>query len=483
MSGSLLVLNDLILERNVAKKSLSSSISYKKRGLMSATILMIHSLFFYAQFSGIGNDQIGGLSRASIDLNMDYKATGSLEKLLEFIGYDFCSSYTPVCNEPFSNFTNSICQAVECHNLTVHKHIIDISYMKSIHELWTRNYPLGNYAGRPAAIGLTLFSFIWPHLKLILMHIYFYKKTSKKRQRNVNYWLTVFGKWSLTDVLVMCLIISIFNINIQLSILQLWEGISSVFNIMCIDICDIIAMPHFNCNNTCNMIDMVLNNTLTPSNLPSSNINVTLQMECLLAMYVFCAAVILSLITSIVIDNMNKINDRNDYLYVPAFKIHFTHIILLVIEFGLIVITLSQSLLKRYVNGSLPLALKTFDIYLDKEYTIIDILNIAGNGGNYDKFIGGIVWIFIIIMPLLRPLSLFILLLFPIPIQLQKNLFHISTYCSVFLAIDVLALIIPFINMSFGPMSALLLNSKFPFCTVLNKLFPSLLYYTTIVHY
>ena len=54
-----------------------------------------------------------------------------------------------------------------------------------------------------AAGALFGFSFIWPHVKLLLMHLLYYLPIGSSLRRNGNYWLAFWGKWSLTDALVM----------------------------------------------------------------------------------------------------------------------------------------------------------------------------------------------------------------------------------------------------------------------------------------
>ena len=60
------------------------------------------------------------------------------------------------------------------------------------------------FPGRTSAAVLFSFSFVWPHLKLLLMHLFFYLPLPPTLRRNGNYWFAFFGKWSITDVLTMC---------------------------------------------------------------------------------------------------------------------------------------------------------------------------------------------------------------------------------------------------------------------------------------
>ncbi len=64
-----------------------------------------------------------------------------------------------------------------------------------------------SYPGADGAAVLFGFSFVWPHVKLLLLHIFYYARLSPGVRRNALYWFAFFGKWSLADVLVMAVII------------------------------------------------------------------------------------------------------------------------------------------------------------------------------------------------------------------------------------------------------------------------------------
>ena len=69
--------------------------------------------------------------------------------------------------------------------------------------------------GKPGAVVLFGFSFVWPHVKLALLHLFFYLPMTSKGRRNGNYWLAVFGKWSFTDVLVCATLVGVFKLTID----------------------------------------------------------------------------------------------------------------------------------------------------------------------------------------------------------------------------------------------------------------------------
>ena len=69
------------------------------------------------------------------------------------------------------------------------------------------------YPGRTSAVALVVFSFVWPHVKLLVLHAFFYLRLSPAFRRNGNYWLSFFGKWTLIDVLVMCAPIGLLHLQ------------------------------------------------------------------------------------------------------------------------------------------------------------------------------------------------------------------------------------------------------------------------------
>lgn len=81
----------------------------------------------------------------------------------------------------------------------------------------TRHY------GQAAAAVLFGFSFVWPHVKLFLLHLFFYLPMASRSRRNGNYWLAVFGKWSFTDVLVLSTLVGVFHLTVDTTAHQVWD--------------------------------------------------------------------------------------------------------------------------------------------------------------------------------------------------------------------------------------------------------------------
>jgi len=77
--------------------------------------------------------------------------------------------------------------------------------------------------GQAAAGVLFGFSFVWPHVKLLLLHLFFYLPLASRSRRNGNYWLAVFGKWSFTDVLVLSTLVGVFHLTVDTTAHQVWD--------------------------------------------------------------------------------------------------------------------------------------------------------------------------------------------------------------------------------------------------------------------
>ena len=78
--------------------------------------------------------------------------------------------------------------------------------------------------GKPGAVVLFGFSFVWPHVKLALLHLFFYLPMTSRGRRNGNYWLAVFGKWSFTDVLVMSALVGVFHLTLDTTASEVWDS-------------------------------------------------------------------------------------------------------------------------------------------------------------------------------------------------------------------------------------------------------------------
>ena len=64
----------------------------------------------------------------------------------------------------------------------------------------------------------------------------------------VNFWLAFGGKWSLTDVIVMCVIIALFNIPLAVPLQRLWGEFEGYISGECETYCEGLSIaPRINC--------------------------------------------------------------------------------------------------------------------------------------------------------------------------------------------------------------------------------------------
>ena len=93
------------------------------------------------------------------------------------------------------------------------KDVQTFTYMFAIKELWTARDLPGTFLPRSAAVLLIIFSGLWPHLKLIMLNLTWFFGKHKIRRTKTLAWLAALGKWSLADVLVVCVMVGVLNLD------------------------------------------------------------------------------------------------------------------------------------------------------------------------------------------------------------------------------------------------------------------------------
>lgn len=74
------------------------------------------------------------------------------------------------------------------------------------------------YPGRRAAAFLFLASLVWPHLKLLSLHLAWYLPLRKRLRRNILWLLSSLGKWSFSDVMVMAALLAVLYIDLGVTL-------------------------------------------------------------------------------------------------------------------------------------------------------------------------------------------------------------------------------------------------------------------------
>jgi hypothetical protein len=228
--------------------SLAAESGRLRSALVSTCICAAHVLFAYAQLSGTGRDCPGvsssaacpldlpddGLVEVRLQASVRWEARNVLALGLSRVEDMFChgnctadgkfpknTSCAPLLQCDYCFDKSAMFSKQQCA-LTYVRSVMHLSYIYMIRELWERDQCpecyqptdpccTGFHPGRPAVFILVGASFIWPHVKLALLHLTFYMPLLPATRRNRNYWLAFFGKWTLTDVLVWCMCLGVFH--------------------------------------------------------------------------------------------------------------------------------------------------------------------------------------------------------------------------------------------------------------------------------
>mmetsp|Transcript_1214 Transcript_1214/g.2541 ORF Transcript_1214/g.2541 Transcript_1214/m.2541 type:complete len:748 (-) Transcript_1214:68-2311(-) len=170
--------------------------------LISILALLTHVLFAYGQIAPMWRLRLN----AQIDVWANATTTLS-RRTFDAIGLNHTEHVLFDYNDDVSTFT----------------------YGFAIKQLWIAAGLPNKFMSRLAAVLLVLFSGVWPHLKLLLLHMTVRMPYGPDRCRNRTaslYWLSTFGKWTLADVFVVCALIGIVALNWTVDPMAVRDGIS-----------------------------------------------------------------------------------------------------------------------------------------------------------------------------------------------------------------------------------------------------------------
>lgn len=141
-----------------------------------------------------------------------YGQTSDMWKIIQRINYSI--HYDVVSTESKLAFD---ALQLPLHNTYSEDDVKDLrvyTYGLAIHELWKANNMPGAFIlSKIAAILLLLFSGIWPHLKLFMLLITWFIGNNPIRRQRILSSLSILGKWSFADVLVVCIMVGVLNIS------------------------------------------------------------------------------------------------------------------------------------------------------------------------------------------------------------------------------------------------------------------------------
>jgi len=166
--------------------ALSSTVSRNHCIIISFVILLAHGLFLWGQLDLLWAQYVSYSASGSV--SVDNITSTFIADRINITSIDINQGNT---NDPYL--------------------VGEWSYGGMLNELWVYS--------KVTAVVLFIFSAFWPHLKLVLLHVYFYRPIPSKPRRAALYWLDAVGKMSLADVCATCMIFLLLNFQatIQLS--------------------------------------------------------------------------------------------------------------------------------------------------------------------------------------------------------------------------------------------------------------------------
>ena len=172
------------IEQQKLNYTLSSTISTKHRIFISCLILLSHALFLWGQLDILWGQFV------YTQVNVQASATNNLTQT--------------ITGDLFNGQTSTTKNKED---------VVEIgswSYGGMLSELWIYS--------KLTAVFLFVFSAFWPHLKLVLLHVYFYLPVPSKPRQAAMYWLDSVGKMSLADVCATCMLFLLLNIQADINV-------------------------------------------------------------------------------------------------------------------------------------------------------------------------------------------------------------------------------------------------------------------------
>ena len=176
--GSIKNSSEVAADVTSSSYALSSTVSKNHSIIISFLILLAHGLFLWGQLDLLWAQYVS------------YSASGSVS--VDNITSTFIADRTNITSFDINQGNTNDPYLVGAW-----------SYGGMLNELWI-------YSNVTAAV-LFLFSAFWPHLKLVLLHVYFYRPVPSKPRRAALYWLDAVGKMSLADVCATCMMFLLLN--------------------------------------------------------------------------------------------------------------------------------------------------------------------------------------------------------------------------------------------------------------------------------
>jgi hypothetical protein len=204
------------------------------------------------------------------------------------------------------------------------------TYWFAIQQLWRARKMPSVVLPRIAAILLVMFSGIWPHIKLFMLNVSWLLPAPPQSRTRLLHWLSCFGKWSLADVLTVCVMVGVLHLDWNVDPDAIKDGVISelpailaiVKNVTTTEtLCDQLLKMQchkekrvdkmIKCKGCQTFVEEAFNHPNWARSTGRSIVKgvdtsggglATLRVVGMGGIYAFCAAVILSILLSVVVD-------------------------------------------------------------------------------------------------------------------------------------------------------------------------------------
>ena len=522
---------------------------------ISLLLVATHALFAFAQFADASVDcpelgsntslcpqwpRSGGLVRLSIVAHVEYDARETLAAGAAALQEAACHSN---CETAAGRPSSDICDSLLCDGcasigsvslrqrcaISYDQTMMQLSYFYAVRDLWSRDMApsclvgtepscTGHHPGRAGAVALLVCSFVWPHVKLLLLHALLYLSLRQRVRRHSSYWLAAFGKWTVLDVLVISLIAALDQIRLDTSLPAAWQDLATraemrrACDALCTNRTSVAPPVPAPCDVLCELAFSTLDETLrSPEMLPSSHVTVRVPLTVERCMHSFCLAVVLSVTCSIIVEVLDERSagktaaetggggasssrrctslvanhvssmppappQEHPVLLLRSDGRHqlrhdAMHATMLVLQILLTWSALSLPLVRRRFHGPVATFLEALGADIaDADFSLLQLsAQVGGSGAGprtaWDGLLSVTFSTFVIICPLLRPVTQLGVLLSPSRLPYLEAL---SRYLSFFHALEVLLVVVPVVQISLRIIFLDLITPRtFPLCSLL----------------
>lgn len=231
-----------------------------------------------------------------------------------------------------------------------------------------------------------------------------------------------------------------------------------------------VLPPEEACSLFCEAPSQLINRTIANPEVMGSSITATVRLNGMTCMYVFCFAVVLSLLMGMAVDvEDEKVREEEDKaakdepsaeddeaartakqaaedaaaterlggmhveclganLGMLSSSASFVHLGMLLLTVAMEICASVTTVVSRKCVGSIPIYLnEAFHLDFDEDYSMHSIATILGSFGGWNYLKSVVMWLFIIVGPLCRTVSEILVLACPMPIRWRRGMHKVST--------------------------------------------------------